>query len=99
MAAHSLSPTSRIRQADRASEDLGPDADLIDPDLVPVEFDDEAMWEALGVASWEDEEPEAWTYEARGDRPRGHAVSKGGVRAGLSGVRRARVRTIARGGG
>jgi hypothetical protein len=42
-----------------ASEDLDPDADLIDPDLVPVEFDDEAMWEALGEAPWDDEEPEA----------------------------------------
>lgn len=43
-----------------ASEALDPDADLFDPDLVPVEFDDEAMREALGEAPWDDEEdPEA----------------------------------------
>ena len=39
-----------------ASEGLDPHADLIDPDLASVEFDDEAMWEALGDAPWDDEE-------------------------------------------
>jgi hypothetical protein len=34
-----------------SSEGLRPDADLVDPDLVPVEFDDAAMWEALGESS------------------------------------------------
>jgi hypothetical protein len=39
-----------------ASEGLDPAADVMDPDLVPVEFDDQAMWEALREASWDDQE-------------------------------------------
>lgn len=39
-----------------ASEGLDPEAHLIDPDLVPVEFDDDAMREALAEAPWDDEE-------------------------------------------
>ena len=37
------------------SEGLDPDADLIDPDLASVEFDDEPRWEALDDAPWDDE--------------------------------------------
>lgn len=40
------------------SEGLDPEADLIDPDLVPYEFDDEAMFEAMDEARWDDEESE-----------------------------------------
>jgi hypothetical protein len=42
------------------SEDLDPDSDNMDPDLVEVEFDDEAMAEAMGELSGfldEDDEP------------------------------------------
>jgi hypothetical protein len=38
----------------RSSEDLDPEADSPDPDLAPVEFDDEAMAEALAEARWDD---------------------------------------------
>ena len=39
-----------------ASEDLDPEADSPDPDLAPVEFDDEAMAEAAAEMSWDDED-------------------------------------------
>jgi hypothetical protein len=41
-----------------SSERLDPDADVIEPGLVPVDFDDEAMLEALAEASWDHEEDE-----------------------------------------
>lgn len=37
-----------------SSEDLDPDADLPDPELAQVEFDDEAMAEAMAEARWDD---------------------------------------------
>ena len=37
-----------------SSEDLDPDADVPDPELAPVEFDDEAMAEAVAEARWDD---------------------------------------------
>lgn len=42
----------------RASEGLDPDADVIDPDLLPIEFDDEAMIEAMQDAEWPEDEPD-----------------------------------------
>ena len=39
-----------------ASEGLDPETDVIEPDLVAYEFDDEAMFEALGEAPWDDED-------------------------------------------
>jgi hypothetical protein len=41
-----------------ASEGLDPDVDVINPDLVPVEFDGAAMSEAMEEARWDDEDPE-----------------------------------------
>ena len=38
-----------------ASEDLDPDADSFDPDLVPVEFDDVAMADAMRDGLWDSE--------------------------------------------
>lgn len=38
----------------RFSEDLDPDADSLDPDLAPVDFDDEAMAEAMTEREWDD---------------------------------------------
>ena len=38
----------------RFSEDLDPDAQTPDPDLAPVEFDDEAIAEALAESQWDD---------------------------------------------
>jgi hypothetical protein len=40
----------------RASEGLDPDADVIDPDLLLIEFDDEAMIEAMQDAEWPEDE-------------------------------------------
>jgi hypothetical protein len=37
-----------------SSEDLDPDADIPDPELTQVEFDDEAMAEAMAEARWDD---------------------------------------------
>lgn len=37
-----------------SSEDLDPDADIPDPELAQVEFDDEAMAEATAEARWDD---------------------------------------------
>jgi len=37
-----------------SSEDLDPDADIPDPELAQVQFDDEAMAEALAEARWDD---------------------------------------------
>jgi hypothetical protein len=37
-----------------SSEDLDPDADIADPELAQVEFDDEAMAEAMAEARWDD---------------------------------------------
>ncbi len=42
----------------RASEGLDPDADVVDPDLLPVDFDDEAMIEAMQDSEWAEEESE-----------------------------------------
>lgn len=42
----------------RASEDLNPDSDVIDPELIAVEFDDEAMIEAMGEHQADDDEVE-----------------------------------------
>jgi hypothetical protein len=39
-----------------ASEGLDPDTDLFEPDFVPVEFDDEAMAQALAEMEWDEEE-------------------------------------------
>lgn len=39
----------------RSSESLDPDSDSSDPELAPVEFDDEAMAEALSEMEWKDE--------------------------------------------
>jgi hypothetical protein len=38
-----------------ASEDVDPDADSFDPDLVPVEFDDVAMADAMRDGLWDNE--------------------------------------------
>lgn len=40
----------------RHSEEVDPESDSPDPDLAPVEFDDEAMAEALAEAHWDDAE-------------------------------------------
>ena len=40
----------------RASEGVSPEADYFDPDLAPVEYDDEAMREALADFAWDDED-------------------------------------------
>jgi hypothetical protein len=40
----------------RFSENLDPDADRPDPDLAPVEFDEEAMAEAWGELDPEEED-------------------------------------------
>jgi hypothetical protein len=40
------------------SEGVDPDADSWEPDLAPVEFDDEAMAQALAEAQWDDSEDE-----------------------------------------
>ncbi len=40
----------------RASEDVDPNADLIDPDLAPIEFDDAAFADYVTEMPWEDEE-------------------------------------------
>jgi hypothetical protein len=40
----------------RASEDLDPDADHPEPDLVPVEYDDAAMAAAWAESRWDDDE-------------------------------------------
>jgi hypothetical protein len=40
----------------RASEGLDPDADSFDPDLAPVEFDEEAIAETMADLSWDDDE-------------------------------------------
>jgi hypothetical protein len=37
-----------------SSEDLDPDADIPDPELAQVEFDDEAIAEAMAEAHWDD---------------------------------------------
>jgi hypothetical protein len=37
-----------------SSEDVDPDADAIDPTLAPVEFDEEAISEALHDEFWAD---------------------------------------------
>lgn len=42
----------------RASEGLNPEADSFDPDLVPVEYDDAAMAEALAEERWVEAEAE-----------------------------------------
>jgi hypothetical protein len=39
-----------------ASEELDPDSDSFDPDLVPFEFDDAAMAEAAAEMSWDEED-------------------------------------------
>jgi hypothetical protein len=41
-----------------SSGDLDPDADIPDPELAPVEFDDEAMAEAMAEARWDDADDE-----------------------------------------
>jgi len=41
-----------------ASEGIDPDADELDPELVPFEIDDEAMWQAMADARWGDEDPD-----------------------------------------
>jgi hypothetical protein len=38
----------------RSSEALDPESDLFDPELVPVEYDDEAMAEAAAELGWYD---------------------------------------------
>ncbi|MBV9011112.1 MAG: hypothetical protein JO272_03510 [Pseudonocardiales bacterium] len=38
----------------RSSEALDPDSDSFDPELAPVEYDDEAMFEALADRGWDD---------------------------------------------
>jgi len=38
----------------RSSEALDPDADSVVPDLAPVEFDDEAMSDAMAEMHWDD---------------------------------------------
>jgi hypothetical protein len=51
----------------RSSEALNPPADLFDPELVPVDYDDEAMAEAyqemLRANPDLDEEYDRWGYE------------------------------------
>lgn len=42
----------------RSSESLDPDADSLDPDLAPVEFDDVAMAEALSGTEWDEGDDE-----------------------------------------
>jgi hypothetical protein len=39
-----------------SSEALDPDADSLEPDLAPVDFDDEAMREAMAEMDWDDED-------------------------------------------
>jgi hypothetical protein len=43
----------------RSSEALDPESDFFDPELVPVEYDDEAM----GPMSWDDRAIEDWDYD------------------------------------
>jgi hypothetical protein len=47
----------------RSSEALDPDSDSFDPELAPVEFDDEAMAEAAAEMRWADPDPEDWDYD------------------------------------
>jgi hypothetical protein len=47
----------------RSSEALDPDSDSFDPELVPVEYDDEAMIEALHGIRWEDEALDDLDYD------------------------------------
>jgi hypothetical protein len=45
----------------RSSEALDPDSDSFDPELVPVDYDDEAMMEAW-LGQVEDHAPGDWDY-------------------------------------
>jgi hypothetical protein len=38
----------------RSSEALDPASDFFDPELVPVEYDDEAMAQAMADMRWDD---------------------------------------------
>ncbi|MEU7171242.1 hypothetical protein EAD96_30065 [Micromonospora sp. BL1] len=44
----------------RSSEALDPASDSFDPDLAPVEFDDEAIWQAIGDMRYDGLAPDEW---------------------------------------
>jgi hypothetical protein len=44
----------------RSSEALNPDSDVFDPELAPVEYDDEAFWQVLGDTRPDDFAPDYW---------------------------------------
>lgn len=44
----------------RSSEALDPNSDFFDPELVPVEYDDEAMFQAMSEMRTYDFAPDNW---------------------------------------